>query len=175
MIRYLRFLLQFVLFRAGPADAPAEPRFLWTAASAAALSNFLLDNGHTDLQTRFLFSLMQVVLLGLLLHILLTFRKRPERWRQTAASLFGASAVINLLSSPWFALRNTANPAHPSGLAVIVVIVITAWFVALMARTLHLALEIRPAFAFLITFLCLMITGVILLSLFPLPVPTETT
>ncbi|RTZ61058.1 MAG: hypothetical protein DSZ32_02525 [Gammaproteobacteria bacterium] len=175
MTRYIRFLIQFVLFRAGPADAPAEPRFLWATASAAALTNFLLDNGHVDTQTRFLFSVMQVVLLGLLLHILLTFRKRAERWRQTAASLFGASAMINLASWPLIMAGASEDASRPSGPVAFVVIALTIWFLALMARTLHLALEIRPAFAFLITFLCLMITGVILLNLFPLPAPTETT
>ncbi len=174
MTRYIRFLVRFVLFRAGPADAPAEPRFLWAAASAAVLTNFLLDKGHVDLHTRFLFALMQVVLLGLLLHMLLTFRGHAARWGQTATSLFGASALINVLSAPWFVVRTAPNTTHPPTVAVIMVVVVTVWFIALMARTLHLSLEIRPAFAFLVTVLCLMMSGVILLSLFPLPTPTET-
>lgn len=170
MTSYLRFLLQFVLFRASPADAPSDVRFLWGTALFATLINFLLDNGHADPLTRALFSAAQVVILGLLIQTLLTFAKHVERWRQTTASLYGASALINLVAWPFFSSGKPATETAPSGIVATAAIFMTVWFVALMARTLHLSMEVRPAFAFLITFLCLMISGVILLSLFPIPV-----
>ncbi len=181
MTSSIRFLFQFVLFRASPADAPAQPQFFWASAVFAVLVNFIMDAGHADIGTSLLFAIMQVVVLGLLIHILLTFRKRIERWRQTTASLYGGSALINLAAWPFFATGAsgvpggaTASNAQPSGIAVAAAIFMTVWFIALMARTLHIAMDIRPAFAFLITFLCLMISGVILLNLFPVPLPVKT-
>jgi len=173
MTSYLRFLFHFILFRSSPADAPAERQFLWATGLAAVLINFLTNGVIADPVTRLLFATAQILVPGLLIYVLLTFRQRTARWPQTIASIWGADALLELASwplLPWNEHTGDANtPAFTAYAATFVIV----WYVALMARALHLSLEVKPAFAFLLTFLCTMLSGLILPDLFSIPVPVQ--
>lgn len=167
MLSYIKFVVDVCLFRRGPQDAPASQQFLLFAVILATLSNFLLDSAHENIGTRAMFAFAQVAMLGLAIWVVLAVGNRLPRWPQTSATLYGASALINLVAWPFFTLSK-ADKGDSSTITAAAAMFITVWFVAVMARSLHHALEVRPAMAFLITFACLLVSGMVLLSLFPL-------
>jgi len=152
-----RTLLALCFFQANPQDLPYAPRLVWMSAAAALLTQL---RPQQQLALAATAGGVQLAVLGLFLHTLLTLQGKPERWTQSATALFGAIGVTNLASWPvlWWLEQNGPTPA--AALPLFVGLAIGVWFLAILAHILRQALEVGSGPAILLGL------GGVLLALF---------
>jgi hypothetical protein len=160
-------LLAIVLLRGRAQDLPASGRLLLACALAAFTTDFLLDRFHEDPVERATFAAVQTLLLGATVWAALRLRGVPERWLQTVAPLYAASAGINLLSWPVLAALGGAESGAGLTGVLLFGLGMTLWFLAVMVRVLREALEATPGVSVLAAFACLVSSGVALALMFP--------
>jgi hypothetical protein len=170
MTPVLQTLFAIVLLRGRPQDLPVSRALVLSCALAAVVTDYMLDRFHEDLFERLQFAVTQTVLLGATVWGALRLRGMPERWMQTIAPLFAASALINILS--WPVLAAARGPTGDDALwALTLGFAMTIWFLAVMVRVLRHALEASLPVSVLAAFACLLSSGVVLAILFPEVLP----
>ena len=141
---FLRLILDICLLRGKPQDLPTSHTLLVLAALAGVAVDFLsLPEPGFDLG-RLLFVISQAVLFGAGLWLLLKLRGFAVRWTQTATALYAANAVFSLLLLPLIpalAEMLEAGPPASLGWQGMLMMVLSGWFLAVMARVLREALE----------------------------------
>lgn len=157
-------LLDISLLSGRPQDLPASNSLLALILVSALVVNYFVDAAHIAVTTRFQFALAEIVLLGFTTWVVLAIRQRPHRWRQTVIALYGSSTVVNIATWPIVAWLMQAQAASA---VLLLGLVVTAWFIAIMARILHFALDLSLSISVLISVVALLVNGTILLSLFP--------
>lgn len=150
-----------------PQDLPASRTLLGWAALVSVWSNYIVDSAHEQPGARLLFALVQTLLLGGWVWVALLVRNHPERWTQTMTALYGAAAVLNLLAWPLLGLLQTEGMAAGS-VPLFFALIMTLWFLAIMTRVLHHALELSHWGTGPLSFGILVANGWILINLFPL-------
>lgn len=160
----LKTLLNISLLSGRPQDLPASHALLVLAMIAALTANYLVDAVHPTTLTRVQFALAETVLLGFTVWVVLVTRRRPHRWPQTMIALYGSSVVVNIAAWP---IVNWLLQLQAAGVVLLLGLVLTAWFIAIMARVLHFALDLSLGVGVLIAVLALLVNGAVLLSLFP--------
>lgn len=166
MTDLLNTLLAIFLLRGRPQDLPASRPLVWFTALAVVLTDYVLDRLHEDPVSRLSFAAAQAVLLGAVVWLALRLRGYPERWMQTIAPLYAASAFINLLSWPLLSGIDRAQADGPSW-PLLFGFIMTLWFLAIMTQVLRHALAIPIALGLLAAISCLMTSGLALLLMFP--------
>lgn len=167
----LRQLLDICLLRGRAQDLPTSANLmLGTAAASAAIDFFGLPQEARN-PGHLLFVVSQVVLFGAAVWLLLKQRGFPERWTQTITALYAVNAAFSLVLMPFLpALAEMlkqgpeAAPGWPAWLA----LALTAWFLAVMARVLHEALEIGMLVSFLFSLAVIFAVRILGLVLMPL-------
>lgn len=143
-MHFLRLIIDICLLRGRTQDLPTSPQLLVLAALAGALVDYLsMPNREFDLG-RLLFVVFQAVLFGAGLWLVLKLRGFPARWVQTATALFAANALFSLLLLPLMpalAEMIQAGPQATLGWQGVVMMVLSGWFLAVMARVLREAME----------------------------------
>ena len=141
---FLRLIFDICLLRGKPQDLPASHTLLVLAALAGVVVDFLsLPNREFDFG-RLLFIVTQAVLFGTGLWMLLKLRGFAARWTQTATALYAANALFSLLLLPLIpalAEMLEAGPPASLGWQGMLMMVLSGWFLAVMARVLREALE----------------------------------
>jgi hypothetical protein len=166
MIALLKLFIDICLFQAKPQDLPASRTLVWITALTAVLSSV---RDTTNLPAALLVATIQVLIIGLLVHTALQSRRLSNRWYQTISALYGVTTVINLVSIPvvgWMERFKDA-PEQAVGPALLGLIV-TLWFIALMAHILRHALELRLAASILLSvglFAIIFLSSLLLLSM----------
>jgi len=150
----LRLLIDLFLFRAKPQDLPTSPRLLAMAVAVGVLVDVLsLPDGRLD-PGRWLFIIVQAGLFGLGVWLVLRSRSVTARWTQTATALFAANAFFSLLLLPLMPAlveMMKAGPEAAPGWHAYVMLAVSGWFLAVMARVLREALETSMALSLIIT------------------------
>ncbi len=164
-----RTLIDICFLRARPQDLPAEPSLVWQTALLSVASNFIIDNLHREPLNRFLFASAQALLLGVVVWGALKLRGFPERWMQTIAPLYTAGALINLIAWPVFVFVVSPGVAGSAGWALLLAVGMTVWFLAVMTHIMHHALQMSIGRSVFVSIACLMLSGLLLLLLFPVP------
>lgn len=166
MTDVLNTLLAIFLLRGRPQDLPTSRPLVWFTVLAVVLTDYALDRVHEDPVSRLSFATAQAVLLGAVVWLALRLRGYPERWMQTIAPLYAASAFINLLSWPLLSGIDRAQADGPSW-PLLFGFIMTLWFLAIMTQVLRHALAIPIALGLLAAISCLMTSGLALLLIFP--------
>ncbi|MCG6872715.1 MAG: hypothetical protein LJE84_10525 [Gammaproteobacteria bacterium] len=137
MFSILQTFVALCLFRARPQDLPTSNALLWMAAMLAVIS------GVQDLSrplASVILALVQIALVAALVQGMLRLRNFPDRATQTLTALFGANAVLNLLSLPvisWLREVGETDPT-PQFFALLLV----GWILAVTATILRESLEV---------------------------------
>lgn len=144
---------------------PASNNILRYAIIACFVTDILGAVGMLGLTLSVVLSAGQIALYSGFIFLLLKINNKNERWLQTLIALYGALALINLVSYPFIQnlnLFNEGNLVLTPGL--LIVAILQLWFFIVMARILRDALEIKMGRAVLLTFLIINIVPVVLSS-----------
>lgn len=163
MLALIQPFLNLLFFRAGPQDMPASTSALKFTIIACFLTDVIGATNTLGLSTSMLLSAGQIALLGVFVFLLLKINQKDERWLQTLTALFGALAIINLVTYPF--IRNLDLFVDGQMVLtpnILIVAALQLWFFIVMARILRDALEIRMVRAVLLTFLIINIVPMLL-------------
>lgn len=177
-MKLLRQFLDICLLRGRAQDLPTSSQLMAGTALASVAVDFLsLPAAARDLG-HLLFVVTQVALFGLAVWLLLRQRGYPERWLQTVTALYAANVAFSLVLMPFLPALGEMlkqGPGVAPGWPAYLALAMTAWFLAVMARVLHEALEVRMLFGFLLSLAVIFTVRLIGLVLMPLlGVPVET-
>ncbi len=163
----LRIAFNICLFKAKPQDLPASSGLVL----ACAILSFLGYQTGNALLSAFtgvtLISLTQTVLLGASLWLLLALCKKPQRWLQSAAALYGASAVTHFAALPvmlW--ISDGGRPPGTFSGAMFSIAVFRIWFFAVLVYILKETLEIPVGRALAIALGLQLVFALVLINLF---------
>jgi hypothetical protein len=150
----LRLLIDICLFRAKPQDLPTSRQLLAMTVAAGVLVDVLsLPDGRLD-PGRWLFILLQAGLFAAGVWLVLRSRGMTTRWTQTATALFAANAFFSLLLLPLMPALVEMMQAGPQAVPnwqAYVMLAVSGWFLAVMARVLREALETSMGLSLIIT------------------------
>ncbi len=145
----LRLFVDIARLRRGPEDLPTDRSLLTTTVLAFGLLNVGLalvlpapaGQQQSQLQVVVLV-LIDIAMTLAMLYLLLQMAHKPERFRQTAAAMFGFHIVLMpvLLAATWLALRYGADKSWELLVAVLRLGVVV-WVLAAAARILRSATE----------------------------------
>lgn len=168
---WLRQIIEICLLRGKPQDLPTSVNLLALAALAGALVDYLSMPSRGIEIGRLLFVLFQVGLFGGGLWLVLKLRNFPARWVQTATALFATNAVFSLLLLPLvpaLAEMIQAGPEATLGWQGVVMVVLSGWFLAVMARILREAIETSLLGSFAVSLALIFAVRMIGVALAPL-------
>ncbi len=140
MIALLKLFVDICLFQAKPQDLPASRALAGITGLIAIITSLRsLEQAAFALTT----ATMQVLLMGLIVHVALRFRGYPERWNQTISALYGATALINLVAMPIVGWMERVKESPEAVIwPALLGLGMTVWFVAIMAHVLRHALDL---------------------------------
>lgn len=147
-----------------PQDLPASRGLLLTTGVLAFLTNYVVDTGFARNGHRLDFALAQTSLLGAWIAIVLALRHLWMRYDQTMTAVYGSNVLINLITWPLSFGRGFGAAGSE-----IVAIVLALWFVAIIAKVLKCALDLPLFLSALMSLTGVVVSGWILITLFPLP------
>lgn len=140
----LRLFLEICLLRGKPQDLPTSTGLLAATAIAGVAVDYLSLGSHEFSFAELLFVLLQVALFGGGLWLILRQRGLAARWVQTATALYAANALFSLLLLPLLPALEQMLQAGPQVAPVwqgYVMLFVSGWFLAVMARVLREAME----------------------------------
>lgn len=168
----LRLFLDICLLRGRAQDLPTSTNLMLGTAAASVVIDFVSLPDEARNPGHLLFVASQVALFGAAVWLLLRQRGFPERWTQTLTALYAVNAAFSLALMPFLPtlagmLKQGpgAEPGWPAWLA----LALTAWFLAVMARVLHEALEtgmLASFFLSLAVIFAVRLLGLVLMPLF---------
>jgi len=147
-----------------PQDLPASRTLPILTGILALLTNYAVDTGFAQNGQRFDFALAQTSLLGVWIAILLAVRHLWVRYGQTIAAVYGSNVLINLITWPLSFGRGFGAVGSQ-----VLAIILAVWFVAIITKILRHALELPLFLSALMSLTGIIVSGWILITLFPLP------
>lgn len=141
----LQLLIEICLFRGKTQDLPASINLVALAAIASILVDSISFPGREFEFRHLLFAVLQSGLFGAGLWLILKLRKFPARWIQTATALYAINAFFSVLVLPLTpALQEMAKADAQLvfGWQALVAVLLSGWFLAVMAQVLREALEV---------------------------------
>lgn len=166
MFALIQPFINLLLFRAGPQDMPASKSVLKIAIVACFITDIMGAVGLLGLPLSAVLSAGQIALYSSFVYLLLKINTKTERWLQTLTALFGALALINLVTYPFIqnlSLISEGQLVLTPGL--LLVAALQLWFFIIMARILRDANDITLGRAILLSFLIINLVPLVLSSL----------
>lgn len=144
--------INLCLFRGGPADIPASSALLRLCLIMYFSIGVLVSLLDHSLRTSLAAALADTILLVIVCWVLLRLRKHSSRYRQTLTAMAGAGALIGVVGWPVLWVFRAVEPqAQMTSLALLPVVIIILWSLAVTAQILRQALDIGPSMAVMIT------------------------
>ena len=159
--------IQICLLRQGPQDLPTSGILLGIALTAHTVMSIAWSislNAGSALLSGLLDTLLLVVLTATLLYA----QRRKSRVIQTLTALAGTGTIITFLALPvsgW--LRSADQSAGEGGLAVIMLLILTGWSLAVVGHIFRHALSIPYFFGLLLAMVFYAISISAFRALFP--------
>ena len=155
-LRTLARVRDLCFFRAGPEDLPYSPRaVIALLALGVVLEAFFDTYQGSGIAVIIAANLGTLAALGAL-RTMLQWRRKPERFVQTALALLASGLTFELLVLPLLLyIGHPANPAAVTGpqlLAALAVFILLFWQTCISARILRIALQIPLPGAVLVLF-----------------------
>lgn len=160
----LRLFVDIVFLSGRPQDLPASRALLILTALLALGTNYAVDTGFAHSGHRLDFALAQTGLLGAWIGAVLSMRRLWRRYSQTLTAVYGSNVLINLITWP----LSFGRGFGPSG-SHLLAIVLAVWFLAILTKVLGHALELPLLLSALVSLTGLLVSGWVLITLFPLP------
>jgi hypothetical protein len=133
--------VRICLLRQGPQDLPASGILLGITLGAHTLMSMLLANISLSAMSAVLSGLLDSILLVGLTGTLLYVQKRNARIVQTLTALAGTGTIITLLALPLSGWLHGADQTGGGGLALLLLLILTGWSLAIAAHVLRHALS----------------------------------
>jgi len=174
----VRLILDICLLRGRAQDLPASSPLVWLTAAVSVVVDILsMPEPRLDV-ARLLYATSQVALFGASVWGVLKLRGFPARWMQTISALYAANALFSLLLLPFLpALAEMVEkgPGATPGWEAYVMLALSVWFLAVMARVLREAAELGLLASFFTSIACLAFVrflGLLMAPLFGFSVQT---
>jgi len=135
--------IQICLLRQGPQDLPTSGILLAIALTAHTVMSIVWSNISLNAISALLSGLLDTLLLVVLTATLLYAQRRKARVVQTLTALAGTGTIITFLALPvsgW--LQGVDQSAGEGGLAVIMLLLLMVWSLAVVAHIFRHALSI---------------------------------
>lgn len=162
--------IQICLLRQGPQDLPSSGILLGIALAAHTLMAILLSNMSLNVLRAIFAGVVDSVLLVALVATLLYIQRRGARILQTVTALAGTGAIITFVALPVSGWLHAADQgAGEGGFALLLLLILTGWSLAVAAHIFRHALSI-PYFVGLV--LAVVFYGIsisVFRALFPVP------
>jgi hypothetical protein len=150
----LRTIIEICLLRGKPQDLPASAALVVVSALVSvAIDVFSIPEGGLQPGPA-LFVLVQTLLFGAAVWVALRQRGFPARWLQTVTALYAVNALFSLMLLPLLpALVEMIRqgPEVTVGWPGYVALLLTGWFLAVVARVVREAMELSPLGGFLVS------------------------
>ena len=164
MTALLRIFLRIGLLVGKPQDLPASTTLPVLAGLIAFATNYAVDTGFDRPAHRFGFALAQTGLLAVWIGATISLRRVWVRYGQTLSAVYGGNILINLVTWP-LSLGSFLGAFGAKVLGIILAL----WLLAIVTKILAHALEVPILLSALISLTGLLLSGWILITLFPLP------
>ena len=162
--------VQICLLRQGPQDLPTSGILLGLTLAAHTLMAILLSNISLSVASAFLAGLLDTVMLVTLAGTLLYVQRRGARILQTVTALAGTGAIITFIALPisgW--LHGADQSAGEGGFALLLLLILTGWSLAVAAHIFRHALSIPYFFGLILAVVFYAISISVFRALFPVP------
>jgi len=160
--------VQICLLRKGPQDLPASGILLGIALTAHTVASILLSNLSLDALRALASGLLDSVLLVVLTTALLFAQRHGSRLMQTLTALAGTGAIITLLALPasgW--LHGADQSAGEGGFALLVLLLLTGWSLAVVGHIFRHALTVPYFFGLILAAVFYWISISVFRTVFP--------
>ncbi len=126
------------------------------------------DHMNSDLASKLIFALTQVVILSIAVWSILSLNGKPERAMQTLTAFYGTSILIQLAVWPFrsWLLSMTEEMQKTATLPLFAVVILAVWSFVVMVYIYRNALECSRGKAILMGILTQLIVGMTILTLF---------
>lgn len=140
--------IQICLLRQGPQDLPTSGILLAIALTAHTVMSIVWSKVSLNAVSALLSGLLDTALLVVLTGTLLYVQRRGTRVIQTLTALAGSGSIITFLALPvsgW--LQGADQSAGEGGFAVLLLLILMGWSLAVVAHIFRNALSIPYFFA----------------------------
>lgn len=143
--------IQICLLRQGPQDLPTSSILLAITLIAHTVMSIIWSNVSLSAVSAVLSGLLDTLLLVVLTVILLYAQRRKARIIQTLTALAGTGTIITFLALPvsgW--LQGIDQSAGEGGLAVIILLILMGWSLAVVGHIFRHALSVPYFFGLVV-------------------------
>jgi len=148
----LKLLIDLCLFQARPQDFPYSQAWLAVTALVLALAIYLSFPEVDQPASRvFPVSIVHVAAYGFALWAALRLRSRPERFVQTATTVFGTAALLQLVTTPFVGWLIEVRETPDAQLPFLIIFVLGIWTFAVAVHINRHAMDVTVGQSILIT------------------------
>ncbi|MDH3377368.1 MAG: hypothetical protein OEQ39_10465 [Gammaproteobacteria bacterium] len=163
MLQIVKYFVNLVTFRAKPQDVPESDQLVVATALLALVTSLPTASIGETFGATLAISTLQILIFAAVIWLVLRYNGVSERWRQTITALFGALTIMQLFG--WIVSPGTDQTTQPiatSTLPAPLVMVVAAWYLAVMTHILRHAIESSIVKSFLIGCAVQLLTVVVL-------------
>ncbi len=165
----IRIFIDICLLRAGPQQLPHSTALMWLSVAAYATVGVVSGLSYFGDWRALGASLLDTLLLAATLQLVLGIGGHRERLTKALTAVTGSWALIGLLALPLLFAVNRAAEGEGGG-ALLGLLVLLGWSLAVLGHVLRHALEISLMAALGISVAYFLISQILVQAVFPLPV-----
>lgn len=162
----LKLLLDLCLFQAKPQDLPASSTLVVATTVAAIVTNILTHQADGQIPLVIAMSTAQVVVFGFAIWMVLRWKLKVERFRQTITAIFGTSALLQLVAWPVVGWLHQVKDSPDVSMPMTLLFVLSIWVLAIAVYVMKHALDLTTGVSFLITVGCQVFTLIVVFMVF---------
>jgi len=168
VIRLLLLFVNLCRLKIGPQDLPTSNFLLGASAATYIVISTLLLSIEADLLLALAQSVVDLGLLAIFIWSMLALRGLQGRFTQTMTALAGSKVVLELASWPiaWYMINGGGEKDPFAGLMLLVLVF---WILAVLVHIFRNALSMKVGAGVMISLSYLMLSFVVMTSLFPPP------
>ena len=158
MLSYFRLFFDLCLFRQPAENVPRSDTLLFLTGTAAIVTGAFNTLPGERMSSALLLAAVQILLFAAVIWIALRLRGHRERWVQTMTGIYGAVAVLQLVTVPLSSWHARLILPEIQGMALtlplMAIAAISIWSLAVMSSVLRQAMQVPVAAAVLIIIGC---------------------
>ena len=162
----LKLLLDLCLFQAKPQDLPYNNTLVAAATVAAIITNILTHHADGQIPMVIAMSTVQVVVFGFAIWMVLRWKLKVERFRQTITAIFGTSALLQLVAWPVVSWLHQVKESPDASMPMTLLFALSIWVLAIAVYVMKHALELGTGLSFLVTVGCQVFTLIVVFIVF---------
>ncbi|MBA2491442.1 MAG: hypothetical protein ACR2KU_01185 [Gammaproteobacteria bacterium] len=168
MYALIKPFVRLCLLNANPQDLPASTLLLALCLAGYLTITTLIALPVYGFGVSLVQGFIEILLLLAYTQLVLQVRARPERYLQTVTSLAGTGVIIGVLGMPLiYSLYRSAQAGSVSSLTLLSYLLVLGWLLVVYGHIFRQALSIGRPFGVLIGFGYIVLTSIVIESLFP--------